>query len=88
MLKRLGLPLSRIAKLLSGCLASPDALLELQEQTLARESGDVAYALSLVRAARAKLAQGESLSIGDLTNPDRGDDDDYQGHARGNKGNF
>ena len=66
-LKRLGLPLSRIAELLSGRLASPDALLELQEQTLARESGRVAHALSLVRTARAKLAQGETLSIDDLT---------------------
>ncbi len=65
-LKRLGLPLSRIAELLSGRLASLDALLELQEQTLVRESGRVDHALSLVRAARAKLAKGDALSIDDL----------------------
>jgi DNA-binding transcriptional MerR regulator len=66
-LKGLGLPLSRIAELLSGRLASLDALLELQEQSLARESVRVDRALKLVRTARAKLAQGETLSIDDLT---------------------
>ena len=66
-LKALGLSLARIAELLSGRLASLDALLELQEHALARESGRVDRALTLVRAARAKLAQGESLSIDDLT---------------------
>ncbi|MDE2135679.1 MAG: MerR family transcriptional regulator [Alphaproteobacteria bacterium] len=65
-LKGFGLPLSRIAELLCGRLASLDALLELQEQTLARESGRVDHALSLVRAARAKLAKGDVLSIDDL----------------------
>ena len=66
-LKSLGLPLGRIAELLSGRLASLDALLELQERALARESGRMERALKLVRAARGKLAQGECLSIDDLT---------------------
>ncbi|MDE2492834.1 MAG: MerR family transcriptional regulator [Alphaproteobacteria bacterium] len=65
-LKRLGLPLARIAALLAGRLASLGALLELQEQTLDQERGRVAHALVLVRAARAKLAHGETLSIDDL----------------------
>ncbi|MGC9954487.1 MAG: MerR family transcriptional regulator [Rhizomicrobium sp.] len=66
-LKSLGLPLARIAELLSGRLKSLDALLALQEQVLARESSHVTRALTLVRQARAKLAQGETLSIDDLT---------------------
>ncbi len=66
-LKRLGLPLARIAELLTGRLGSLEALLALQEQALDRESGRVAHALALVRAARAKLAGGEKLSIDDLT---------------------
>lgn len=42
-------------------------VLALQEQALDRESGRVMHALALVRAARAKLAGGEALSIDDLT---------------------
>jgi len=66
-LKSLGLTLARIAELLSGRLASLDALLALQEQALAGDRGRVDRALTLVRAARAKLAKGETLSIDDLT---------------------
>ena len=65
-LKRLGLPLARIADLLSGRLASLDALLELQEHILARESSRAEHALALIRMARTKLAQGETLTIDDL----------------------
>jgi DNA-binding transcriptional MerR regulator len=64
-LKRLGLPLARIAAL----LASADALepvLALQEQALARDSERLGRALVLVRAARAKLKAGQALSIDDL----------------------
>jgi DNA-binding transcriptional MerR regulator len=64
-LKRLGLPLTRIAAL----LASADALepvLALQEQALARDSERLSRALVLVRAARAKLKAGQALSIDDL----------------------
>ncbi len=66
-LKSLGLALARIAELLSGRLASLDALLALQEQALAGDRSRVDRALALVRAARAKLAKGETLSIDDLT---------------------
>jgi len=64
-LKRLGLPLARIGELLAG----PDALepvLALQEQVLARDSEQLARALVLVRAARATLNAGQTLSIDDL----------------------
>src|SRR5690349_1043608 len=64
-LKSLGLPLGRIGELLAG----PDALepvLALQEQVLARDSEKLHRALTLVRAARAKLKSGQALSIDDL----------------------
>jgi DNA-binding transcriptional MerR regulator len=64
-LKGLGLPLARIGELLTG----PDALepvLALQEQVLERDSEQLYRALTLVRAARAKLRCGQSLSIDDL----------------------
>jgi len=64
-LKRLGLPLTRIAELLAG----PDRLdtvLALQEQVLARQSEQLSGVLALVRAARTKLASGRVLSIDDL----------------------
>jgi MerR family transcriptional regulator, thiopeptide resistance regulator len=66
-LKRLGLSLARIGELLAG----PDSLeevLALQEQVLARDSEQLARALALVRAARAKLKAGQTLSIDDLAN--------------------
>ena len=66
-LKRLGLPLARIAELLSGRLADLADVLAVQEQALAHESDRVSRALDLVRAARGKLAGGETLSIDDLT---------------------
>src|SRR5262249_9224394 len=65
-LKHLGLPLVRIGELLA---CRPDALepvLELQEQVLARDSEQLYRALTLVRAARAKLKAGQTLSIDDL----------------------
>lgn len=64
-LKRLGLPLARIGELLAG----PGALepvLALQEQVLARDSEQLVHALAQVRAARAKLKAGQTLSIDDL----------------------
>jgi MerR family transcriptional regulator, thiopeptide resistance regulator len=66
-LKRLGLPLARIGEVLAG----PDTLepvLALQEQVLARDSEQLSRALALVRAARAKLKAGQTLSIDDLAN--------------------
>lgn len=66
-LKRLGLPLARIAQLLTG-RDELDAVLALQEQVLARQSQSVTRALALLRAARDKLATGAALSVDDLTN--------------------
>lgn len=66
-LKRLGLSLSRIAALLDGRLAGLGDVLALQEQLLAGERERVGHALALVRAARGRLADGQSLSIDDLT---------------------
>ena len=67
-LKRLGLPLAKIASLLRGKLASLDAILALQETVLRREASRVDHALDLIRSARARLAAGERLSVDDLAN--------------------
>jgi DNA-binding transcriptional MerR regulator len=66
-LKRLGLPLARIAELLSGRLAALGDVLAVQEQLLTGERARVSHALALVQAARAKLEAGAQLSIDDLT---------------------
>ena len=65
-LKRLGLPLARIAELLKGDAVPLSATLELQERALAGEQLRLARALQLVRAARARLGSGETLSIDDI----------------------
>jgi MerR family transcriptional regulator, thiopeptide resistance regulator len=65
-LKRMGLSLARIAELLAGRARTLSSVLALQEQVLAGESARVSHALTLVRAARARLANGETLSIDDL----------------------
>lgn len=67
-LKRLGLPLAKIAGLLHGKLASLAAILALQENVLGREATRVGHALTLIRSARARLAKGERLSVDDLAN--------------------
>jgi len=66
-LKRLGLPLARIALLIKTPEGSLASVLALQEEMLARETARVTKALALVRAARKKLADGKDLSIDDLT---------------------
>lgn len=66
-LKRLGLSLAQIVELFKGRRDTLAQVLELQEQTLSRESSRLGHALALVRAARAKLAAGENLSVDDLT---------------------
>lgn len=66
-LKRLGLSLARIAELLNKRGAGLAEVLALQEQALTGESARVEKALKLIRAARAKLAKGQALSIDDLT---------------------
>jgi len=63
-LKALRLPLTRIAELMKG--VSLDQTLAAHERGLAIEAADAVRALGLVRAARAKLARGEALSIDDL----------------------
>jgi DNA-binding transcriptional MerR regulator len=66
-LKRLGLSLAKIADLLSGAeKGALDAVLDLQERVLARESVRVTNALQIVRRARARLAAGQALTIDDL----------------------
>ncbi|HLY05113.1 MAG TPA: MerR family transcriptional regulator [Rhizomicrobium sp.] len=65
-LKGLGLPLSKIAELLSQRPVSLERLLEAQEQALSAEHGRVNRALGLVKKARARLAAGNALSVDDL----------------------
>lgn len=65
-LKRLGFPLARIAALTAGKAVRLDTVLAAQEQALARDVERTAGALALVRAARARLAKNETLSVDDL----------------------
>lgn len=65
-LKGLGLPLARIADILSRKPVSLATILEAQETALSKEHGRVARALGLVKKARATLAAGKTLSIDDL----------------------
>ena len=64
-LKRLGLSLASIAQLMasSGTL---ETVLALQDQALVQEGKRIARGLVLIRAARAKLKTGRTLSIDDL----------------------
>jgi MerR family transcriptional regulator, thiopeptide resistance regulator len=66
-LKRLGLSLAKIAVLISGRLSKLDAVLELQEEVLERRRREAGRGLELVRAARARIAGGQALSLDDLT---------------------
>lgn len=66
-LKHLGLSLRRIAELLAaGREPALADVLAFQEEALLHERGRVDRALALVRAARAKLAKGQALSVDDL----------------------
>ena len=65
-LKRLGLPLARIASLMAGHALGLDGVLKLQEQALGKEERRISRALALIRSARAQLARGQTLSIDDL----------------------
>ena len=67
-LKGLGLPLARIAELLSGRTASLDAILAFQEAALGRRRDEMERALQAIRSARARLARDQTLSLDDLTN--------------------
>jgi len=66
-LKQLGLPLKRIGELLRGS-GDLSAALALQEEALVGAKAEAERALSLVRAARAKLADRKSLSPDELGN--------------------
>ena len=66
-LKQLGLSLARIGELLSGRFAHLDDVLALQEEAARRRKDDAERALSLLAAARARLAAGEALSVDALT---------------------
>jgi DNA-binding transcriptional MerR regulator len=66
-LKRMGLELSAIARLLKGSLATLDSVLALQEQNLLARRDDALRSLELVRRARNRLSSGEALSVDDLT---------------------
>lgn len=66
-LKGLGLSLKRIAVLLAGRYGGLDAVLELQQEMLERQSERLGRALTLVKTARTRLASGEKLSIDNLT---------------------
>jgi DNA-binding transcriptional MerR regulator len=66
-LKALGLPLARIGALLEGRASTLESVLAIQEQALKDEGNRLEHALALIRAARTRLAAGETLSIDDLT---------------------
>jgi DNA-binding transcriptional MerR regulator len=66
-LKALGLPLARIGALLEGRASTLESVLAIQEQALKDEGNRLEHALALIRAARSRLAAGETLSIDDLT---------------------
>jgi len=66
-LKQLGLPLKRIGELLRGT-GDLSAALMLQEAALVDAKAEAEQALTLVRAARAKLADKKSLSPDELSN--------------------
>lgn len=67
-LKSFGFPLSRIAELLAGGLPDLATFLELHEDVLRQEARRVEVALSLLSAARLKLARHGDLSSDDLMN--------------------
>src|SRR5262249_4808967 len=66
-LKAVGLPLASIGRIMASA-DTLDAILAMQDQALVRESRRIARALALIRAARAKLRCGQTLSIDDLAN--------------------
>jgi DNA-binding transcriptional MerR regulator len=67
-LKSFGFPLSRIAELLAGRLPDLATFLSLHEEVLRQEARRVEVALSLLSAARLKLARHGDLSSDDLMN--------------------
>jgi len=64
-LKALGLSLASIGQLLASA-DTLDTVLALQDQALVQENRRITKALAMIRAARAKLRSGKTLSIDDL----------------------
>ena len=64
-LKALGLSLASIGQLLAST-DTLDTVLALQDQALVQENRRITKALAMIRAARAKLRSGKTLSIDDL----------------------
>lgn len=67
-LKRLGLSLHQVARLLAGQATDLDRMLAIQNEALREQLGRVRRSLTIVEALRAKLAAGALLSIEDLLN--------------------
>ena len=67
-LKRLGLPLNRIAKVLDSQFSELDVVLAVQEIVLRRQLTHTEQALTLLVAARARLTAGDQLSSDDILN--------------------
>jgi hypothetical protein len=65
-LKRLGLSLQHIARLLAGQAADLDSMLSMQNLALHEQLGRTQRSLAIVEALRAKLASGDLLSIDEL----------------------
>ena len=65
-LKRLGLKLAQIAKLVRGNAVSLDQLLALQEEELRHRKQQTDRALALVRNARQHIADGKTLPLDDF----------------------
>lgn len=65
-LKRLGLPLKRVAEIMAGFAGDLDQVLAIQEQALALRQAELTAALAIVRTARTRIAKGDALSADDL----------------------
>ena len=65
-LRQLGLPLARIAALAKGRAPDLAATLDMQEQALKAQAGEIEAALSLIRRARARVGAGQALTVEDL----------------------
>ena len=66
-LKRLGLSLAEVGKLIAAKYGELDAVLAVQEKALRERQTETERALKLIRSARGRLAKGEGLSVDDLT---------------------
>jgi DNA-binding transcriptional MerR regulator len=65
-LKRIGLKLTTVAKLLGGGKVGLEQILALQEKELLQRKSQTERALSLVRTARRQMAEGKTLLLEDF----------------------